>query len=105
MALTTKQRQHLKGLGHSLKTVIQIGKDGLNERQLKSISKALDDHELIKMGVLENSDFDKNEVSELICEPLDAELIQIVGKKILIYRKNKEKSKIVLPAPEAAKVE
>jgi len=97
MSLTAKQRQYLKGLGHALKPIIQIGKEGLNERQLKSISKALEDHELVKINILETADLDKNEVSEIICTSLKAELVQTLGKKVLLFRPSKEKPKIVLP--------
>lgn len=97
MSLTTKQRQYLKGLGHALKPMLQIGKDGINERQLASISKVLEDHELVKLNILENSDLNKNEVAQLLCEPLNAELVQVLGKKMLLYRKSKENVKIQLP--------
>lgn len=97
MSLTAKQRQYLKGLGHALKPVIQIGKEGLNERQLKSISKAFEDHELIKINVLETADLNKNEASEQICTSLQAELVQTLGKKMLLYKPSKDKPKIVLP--------
>lgn len=97
MSLTTKQRQYLRGLGHALKPMLQIGKDGINDRQLASISKVLEDHELVKLNILENSDLDKNEVERLLCEPLKAELVQVLGKKMLLYRKSKENVKIKLP--------
>ena len=97
MNLNPKQKQYLKGLGHALKPILQIGKDGINERQLLSISKALQDHELIKINILENADISKNDAAKQICEPLKAELIQIVGKKMILFKQNKEKIKIVIP--------
>jgi RNA-binding protein len=97
MSLTPKQRQYLKGLGHALNPILQIGKEGLNERQLASLSKALEDHELIKVNILENADLTKNDVSETILKALNAETVQTIGRKILLYKKSKEKSKIVLP--------
>ncbi len=97
MSLTPKQRQYLKGLGHALNPIQQIGKEGLNERQLASISKALEDHELIKVTILENADITKNDVSEIILESLKAETVQTIGRKILLYKKSKDKPKIVLP--------
>jgi len=97
MSLTPKQRQYLKGLGHALNPILQIGKEGLNERQLASLSKALEDHELIKVNILENADITKNDVSETILKALNAETVQTIGRKILLYKKSKEKSKIVLP--------
>jgi len=102
MSLTAKQRQYLKGLGHALRPVLQLGKDGLNERQIESISKALDDHELIKVNVLENSNLTKTDVSAEILEKLKAETVQSIGRKLLLFRKSKDKPKIVLPT--AAKI-
>jgi RNA-binding protein len=97
MSLTPKQRQYLKGLGHALNPILQIGKEGLNERQLASLSKALEDHELIKVNILENADITKNDVSEVILKALNAETVQTIGRKVLLYKKSKEKPKIVLP--------
>ena len=95
--LTPKQKQFLKGQGHSLSSVIQVGKVGLTDNVLKSISKTLDDHELIKVTLLETANLDRNEASEKISSELKAEVVQVIGFKILLYRKNPEKPKIVLP--------
>lgn len=101
MKLKPKQRQYLKGLGHSLKPVIQVGKDGLSEAVLASTSKALDDHELIKINILETSDLDRKEAPQVIASAMNAEVVQTLGRKILLFRRNKEKPKIQLPdAPE-----
>ena len=97
MSLTARQRQYLKGLGHALSPVLQVGKEGINERQFASISKALDDHELIKINILETSELDRNEAAEKICTSLNADLVQVIGKKMLLYKKNKKTPKIVLP--------
>jgi RNA-binding protein len=97
MKLKPKQRQYLKGLGHSLKSVIQVGKDGLSEAVLSSISKALDDHELIKINILETADLDRKIAPQLIASSINAEVVQILGRKILLFRRNKEKPKIQLP--------
>jgi RNA-binding protein len=97
MKLKSKQRQFLKGLGHSLKPVIQVGKDSLSEPVLSSISKALDDHELIKINILETANLDRKEASGLLSSALDAEVVQILGRKILLFRRNKEKPKIQFP--------
>ncbi len=97
MELTTKQRQYLKGLGHSLRPVIVVGKDGLTEQVLSSISKALDDHELIKINVLETALLDRQEASETISTSLNAKIIQTLGRKILIFRRNVKEPKIQIP--------
>lgn len=96
MTLNPKQKQHLKGLGHVLRPILQVGKDGINERQLSSISKALQDHELIKINILENSDLSKDEAAKLICESVGAELVQLLGKKMILFKQNKKEPKIVL---------
>ncbi|HEX3019857.1 MAG TPA: ribosome assembly RNA-binding protein YhbY [Chitinispirillaceae bacterium] len=92
MELNSKQRQYLKGLGHSLKPVIQVGKDGLSEQVLASISKALDDHELIKINILETADLSREEASEQISSALKAAIVQTLGRKILLFRKNEQKT-------------
>ena len=81
MPLTTKQRQYLKGLGHPLKPVIQVGKEGLTDRVIASISKALLDHELIKINILETALLERNEAAEEISTELKAEIVQILGRK------------------------
>lgn len=97
MKLIAKQRQFLKGLGHSLKPVIQVGKDGLSESVLSSISKALDDHELIKINVLKTADLDRKIAPQLLASAVNAEVVQTLGRKILLFRRNKKKPKIQLP--------
>ncbi|HLV30071.1 MAG TPA: ribosome assembly RNA-binding protein YhbY [Chitinispirillaceae bacterium] len=98
MSITSKQKQYLKGLGHGIKPVIQVGKEGISEKVLSSISKALDDHELIKVTILENSDLDRKEASQIISENTNSELVQVLGRKFLLYKKNKENPKITLPS-------
>ncbi|MDO5576807.1 MAG: ribosome assembly RNA-binding protein YhbY [Fibrobacter sp.] len=98
MSITSKQKQYLKGLGHGIKSVIQVGKEGLTEKVVSSISKALDDHELIKITILENSDLDRKEASQEICEATKSELVQLVGRKFLMYRRNPKNPKITFPA-------
>lgn len=98
MELKPKQRQYLKGLGHSLKSVIQVGKEGLTDKVIASISKALDDHELIKINVLETADLAREEASEKMSTALKAEVVQTLGRKILLYRKNIKEPKIQIPS-------
>ncbi|MDG5813500.1 ribosome assembly RNA-binding protein YhbY [Chitinispirillales bacterium ANBcel5] len=95
--LSTKQRQYLKGLAHSLNPVIQIGKDGLSEGIISQISESLDDHELIKINLLESSGLDRNEAAEEICRKTGAQKVQVLGFKIILFRRNKEKAQITLP--------
>jgi len=97
MPLSTRQRQYLKGLGHSLKPVIHIGKEGMTEQVIASASKALEDHELIKVALLETAGLEKKEAAAQIAQALHADLVQLLGFKILLYRARKEKPTIKLP--------
>ncbi len=98
MSLSARQRQYLKGLGHGLKPVIQIGKEGLTENVIASASKALDDHELIKVGLLDTAGIEKKEAAESLAKSLNADLVQLLGFKITLYRARKKDRKIKLPS-------
>jgi RNA-binding protein len=97
MPLSSAQKKFLKGLGHSLTPVIHIGKEGITDRLIASISKALSDHELIKVTLLENADLERDDAAEQVSNSTSSELIQILGKKILLYKSNPKKKKIILP--------
>jgi RNA-binding protein len=97
MPLSSVQKKFLKGLGHSLNPVIHIGKEGITDRLIASISKALSDHELIKVSVLENSELQRNEAADEVSTGTGAEIVQILGRKILFYKPNPEKKRITLP--------
>lgn len=94
--LNSKQRAYLRGLANKIEPIVHIGKTGLNENILKQIDEALEARELIKITVLNNSPEDAKIISEDIAKSSNAELVQVVGKKLTIYRKAK-KPVIVLP--------
>ena len=97
LRISTKQNQYLKGLAHSKKPVIQIGKGGVSENVLKSTIAELNNHELIKVQFLNGVDIDlKKEAAEL-ARQVKAHLVQIIGFKVVLYRPRKEEPKIVLP--------
>lgn len=83
-------------MGHSLKPVIRVGKTEVSGALTKETSIALDAHELIKVKLLESCAMDKNEVADLLAEGCQAEVAQLLGRTILLYRKSKE-PKIELP--------
>jgi RNA-binding protein len=97
MTLTPQQRKYLKGLGHSLTPVIHVGKEGISSVVISGINKALDDHELIKISLLESSETPRFDGAEQIAQTTNSECIQVLGKKILLYRQNPKKKKITLP--------
>jgi RNA-binding protein len=89
--ITTKQRAYLRGLGNALEPVAQIGKDGLSENALKSINDVLEARELIKINVLKNCDQSIDEIMQTICTKLNAEPVQKIGYKIIVYRRSNKK--------------
>jgi RNA-binding protein len=95
--LTGKQRSYLRSLGNTIDAIIQLGKDGIDENFLKQINEALEARELIKISVLKNSDMDVKEACEAVCKGVSANPVQVIGNRFLIYKKSREKSKIVLP--------
>lgn len=92
-ALTSKQKQYLKGLAHSLTPLVQIGKDGLSPGLIAMTSKELFRHELIKVKISNNSGLEKNSASKEIAEKTNSCLIQLIGKTIVLYRPNADKPK------------
>ena len=99
MPITTKQRAQIRGLAMSEDTIIQIGKGGITDSVIASVSAALKARELVKGKVLENSMLTAREACDALCEACRAEGVQVIGSKFVLYRQshNKEKKdKIVL---------
>ncbi len=86
--LTSKQKKFLKGLGHPLSPVVAVGKDGLGEKIVKATILELSRHELIKVKVGKSSPADKTEVAETLSTETGSSLVQIIGRTILLYKKN-----------------
>ena len=95
--ITSKQRAYLRGLGQSCPAIMQIGKGGITENLIKTVSDALEARELVKLSVLENCGEEPRAVLDQLCEALGAEGVACVGKKILLYRESTDKKTIILP--------
>jgi RNA-binding protein len=95
--ITTKQRAYLRSLANKIETYHQIGKFGINENLVKTLSDALEARELIKISVLETCPDTPKEVMQALCDLLRCEPVQVIGRKVVIYRPSKEKPTIVLP--------
>lgn len=95
--ITSKQRAYLRGLANDIPTIMQIGKGGLTENQLKTFSDALEARELIKLSVLDNCGAAPREVLDALAEALGAEAVAATGKKIVLYRASEKNPTIVLP--------
>ena len=84
--LTTKQRAFLRSKATSLDTTFQIGKGGVTENMLISIEDALRAHEMVKIKCLENCEYTPKEAIEGISEALDAEQVQVIGNKLVLFK-------------------
>ena len=84
--LTGKQKRYLRGIGHNLNAIFQIGKDGVHQSQVDSIDDALTAHELIKVKILESCMQSKNEIAIELSMRTKADVVQILGRTILLYR-------------------
>lgn len=97
--MTTKQRAYLKGLAMNLEPIIQIGKSNVTPELTIAVSEALEARELIKISVLKNCMEDEHSVAEMLSERTHSQVVQVIGKKIILYKpaKDEKKRKIVLP--------
>lgn len=88
---TSKQRSNLRSMAQTLSPVTQVGKGGISENLISSLSDALDAREIIKVSVLNNAEDDAAETATNLAESLGAEVVEVKGKKIVLYRKSKRK--------------
>ena len=95
--LTGKQRAYLRGLANDMQPIFQVGKNGVEETFLKQVDEALEKRELIKIKILENSGLETRETSDFICSKVNAEGVQSIGSKMVLYRKSKKNPKIEIP--------
>ena len=96
--MTSKQRAYLKSLAMNLDPIFQIGKNSLTPELTAAVQEALDARELIKISVLQNCLDDPRELAGLVSERTRSQVVQVIGKKIVLYKEGKdEKKKIVLP--------
>ena len=96
--MTSKQRAYLKGLAMTMDPIFQMGKASLTPENTKDIDEALAARELIKISVLQNCLDDPKEIAAVLAERTHSQVVQVIGKKIVLYREGKDdKKKIVLP--------
>ena len=88
---TSKQRSNLKSLAMNIEPIAQVGKSGVGEAFLDGVDKALSARELIKIAVLQNASDDPDEIAARIAEALGAEVVCVIGKKIVLYRRSDKK--------------
>ncbi len=98
MIKNSKQRAYLKSLAMNLTPVLQIGKSSITPELTQAVSEALEARELIKISVLQNCMDDPKAMAQMLAERTRSEVVQVIGKKIVLYKEGKdEKKKIILP--------
>ena len=96
--MTSKQRAYLRSLAMKIEPILQLGKSGVTPENTASVAEALEARELIKISVLQNCLFDPQDMAQMLAERTQSEVVQVIGKKIVLYREGKDdKKKIVLP--------
>ena len=95
--LTGKQKRFLRSKANRLKPIFQVGKSGVNENMIEQVGEALEKRELIKVSILQNCLEDKNDVADALAEGTDAEVAQVIGNQIVLYRESQDHKEIILP--------
>lgn len=95
--LNSKQRAYLAGLASKLTPIFQIGKASLTPEIITAVDAALEKRELIKISVLKNCFDDPREIADTMAERTHAQVVQVIGKKIVLFRASKKKPVIELP--------
>lgn len=95
--LTSKQRAYLRSLANTLNVTTMIGKEGITDALLTSIEESFNTKELVKLSILDTAGLDTRGAAEEIAKALNAESVQAIGSKIVLYKKCRENPKIQLP--------
>lgn len=95
--LTGKQRAYLRSLANPVDTILIVGKAGLGEEIMKQADDALTARELIKGAVLESSPANSREAADKIAEATHSDVVQVIGSRFVLYRRNAKQPKIILP--------
>ncbi len=95
--MTSKQRAYLMSLASNLQPIFQIGKASLTPEVTEAISESFNKKELIKIAVLKNCFDEPKEIAQILAERTHSQVVQVIGKKIVLYKPDKDKPKIELP--------
>ena len=92
-----KERSYLKSLANGIDAIFQIGKGGITPNFIEQVKLALEARELIKITVLDNCDLETKEAATEVVDLVEGELVQVIGKKFVIYKESKENKNIHIP--------
>jgi RNA-binding protein len=98
MSLTGKQKNYLRGLGHKLTALVQVGKAGVTPQVLEDIRTKIAHHELIKVKIDCSDQDDLNQLVSELGEDLKVEIVQVIGHTLILYAPAEGESKIPLPS-------
>ncbi len=94
--LNSRQRAQLRGMANDMEAILQVGKSGISENTIKQVEDALEARELIKMSVLETSPLTSREAADEIAELTKSDVVQVIGRKLILYRESKNNKTIKL---------
>lgn len=86
--LTSKERAHLRSMSNELETIIQVGKADIGENLIAQVNGALDTRELIKLRVLETSEYSAKEAADYLAKATVSQVVQVIGSRFVLYRRN-----------------
>ena len=95
--LTSKQRAYLRGLANDYESLFQVGKSGVTDTVIIQVADALKARELIKINSLETAPATPKEIASEIAEKTNSDVVQVIGRKMIFYKRNDKEPKIVLP--------
>lgn len=95
--MTSKQRAYLKSLASTMDPLFQVGKASLTPELTQAVEEAFHNRELLKISVLKNCLDDPREIAEMVAGRTHSQVVQVIGKKIILYKESKDNKKIILP--------
>jgi len=90
--LTGKQKRHLRSLGHHLKPLVMLGREGITDNVIKAAAAILEAHELLKVKIGHGCLLERQEAAEVIAARTGSEIVQVLGKTFLVFKANHERS-------------
>ncbi len=94
--LNSRQRAQLRGMANGYETIFQVGKGGISDQLVKQVDEALEARELIKLRTLENSPESSRSAADEIAKRVNADVVQVIGSRFILYRESKENKNIKL---------
>lgn len=95
--MTSRQRAYLKSLASTLEPIFQVGKASLTPEITEALNECFHNNELIKIAVLKNCEDDPRAIAEIIGERTHSQVVQVIGRRVVLYKPNKDNPRIVLP--------